>query len=800
MMVLLPINATENSTNETIEETFTIYGNIYTKTGEIANLTSIKVDSMKSSWSNDNVSSPDYGTYTFEGVTAGEHTIRAYFMNDGHTVSYRKILVESDIELDWYVGMNWVTIKLFDENGDPYLQNVNDNCELGDDEDCSKITDSTGVLIENANFWDQGRAEFGVYEIGEYYSLITTFGGNGDSTCNDIHFKMSGDTPNNFEVFKGSQSKYGYVKDPNGAPLPGVSVSNGVENAITNSDGFYLLQNLTVGNTELITYQQNGEEIVEPINEFINECDGWLNVSSTIDINLPGNVTFESSVQTIPIMDGFQIKWNGGQYTDEYELFVDGVSIQKTQSEFYYFWTDKPGTYEFDVIAKNRNGTTSSYQPFILIVIQEQRNEDWWSVGMSWDYHIRHTPEYQHNRTYTAVGSEIIKDSFGMNKECFLLRVSDDSYEDGEKAYRWVDSENLLNIKTYWADAPSSSSYYVEGTMGWDFTNLNGTNADLLTSDSSLNMHFNRTNIIGVPGHPNGYDDTQNIVNIYKNVMIETVAGNFSTTYFQIIDLKDDVISWELWYNETVRNWVKIIDRLPGSHSDSVISELTSYDVPTSPQFITEGGDFSVKDYTLEWGVFPGTEFYQLFENDVLIYEGKDLSFEIRDRNDGEFTYFLMAFRNDNPIRSTSLNVNIGYILPPPSNIKTIPELNEGINLKIFENESIEISWDEIENIKWYSVIVTDYFGDGITTEVYNGTENKITIDKLNVGQNRIQIKAAIENGKVSEYSSSIFVNVEPVVSPPLVENKETPAPINLALSAVVLLSAAIIKRRGFNG
>ena len=797
IIILLPVIASEESAEESepVEETFTVYGKIYTKDGELANRTSIKVDSMRSSWSNDEEGSPDFGTYEFEGVTAGEHTIRAYFMNDGHTVSYRKIIVNSDLELNWTVGMNWVTAEFFNEVGDPIFDSSDEECEL---ESCfTELLENDVKLAEGD--WQNGRTEIGIYENDNYYSLLTSFGSDlRDGTCNEIHFKMEGGVPNDFDVYKGTQSKFGFITDPNGVPLADVVVSNGIENVITNSDGFYLLQNLTIGNNYELDFKQNGEELVEPINELILECDGWLNISSTMDINLPGNVTFESAIQTIP-MGGFDVKWNGGGYTDYYTVYLNDEGVMKEEykgaSESYTFWAELAGTYEFTIEATNNNGTTKSNQPFLLIVLPEQSNQDLWSVGMSWSYHMTHTPEYQHNRTYTAIGSEIINDAFDNQRKTFLLRVYDDSYEEGEKSYRWVDSNNLLNIKTYWADTPSSSSYYQEGSLGWNFTDLNGSSADLLTSNGSLNMHFNRTNVIGVPGHPNGYTDTQNIVNIYENVMIETAAGNFSTTYYQIVDLKDDIISWELWYNDTVRNWVKIIDRLPGSHSDSVISELTAYNVPISPQFVTEGGNLSVKDYALEWGVFPGTEFYQLFENEMLIYQGENLSFEIKNKTDGEYTYLLMAFLNNNVIESSLLNLKIDYILPPPSNITTIPELNQGISVNILENEEIEISWDKIEEIKWYSVVTTDYFGDGVTIEIYNGTENKIVIDDLDVGQNRIQIKAALKNGKISEYSSSVFIIVEPATNSDS-EEKLIPAPINILTSSLILIFVAIYKRK----
>ena len=105
--------------------------------------------------------------------------------------------------------------------------------------------------------------------------------------------------------------------------------------------------------------------------------------------------------------------------------------------------------------------------------------------------------------------------------------------------------------------------------MGWQYTTESGEETNLF-SDSVHSVRFNRTNIIGVPGHPNGYDDTNNTVIVTENVLVSTPSGDYLTTHYRITDNDDNIDSWELYYNETVRNWVKIVDRLPGSHSESV--------------------------------------------------------------------------------------------------------------------------------------------------------------------------------------------------------------------------------------
>ena len=62
------------------------------------------------------------GRLQFPRHQPGEHVVRAYFMNDGHTVAYRKILIEEDTTLDWYEGHNWITVAAFNNTGHPLAQ------------------------------------------------------------------------------------------------------------------------------------------------------------------------------------------------------------------------------------------------------------------------------------------------------------------------------------------------------------------------------------------------------------------------------------------------------------------------------------------------------------------------------------------------------------------------------------------------------------------------------------------------------------------------------------------------------
>ncbi len=732
-----PIGTT-SAQNE--DSTFDISGAVFSSEETTAGNTYVKLIPRAS------IQTGETGSYHIADVTPGEYTIRAYFMNNGHTVVYRKILVKEDVSLDWTEGKNWVTIKVLDNNH-----------QLIDDSSSTAITliqnNQTGIL-------DEGRVEFGPFNVDDYYTLSAKYG-ESNQPEHFLHFKMErGSNPgeiypdvNDFEMVQGKNSRYGFITNTAGVPLEGILVSNGEQSFLTNSDGFYLLQNLDVGSSCTLTFQQFGQQISEPLDAFITTGPGWLNQTIDIELISPGNISFLTPVQTLP-MTSIELEWSGSEYSDYYSVYsgpvVEENLIYRGLSNTFLFEPSEPGMIDFNVVANNSNGSTENLNSLRIIFLPSQSGESIWNVGMNWDYRVEYTPSGTlRDVTMTMIGSEKITDSFGHERDSFLLRLTGDYQLPDEKSYRWVDSETLLNLHTYWLDDPSSSSYFTEGTLGWNFTDETGNPGNLLENEDNLTMHFNRTNVIGVPGHPDGYDDTYNIVSIEDNVMVTTSAGVFSTRYIRITDNSDSMVSWELWYNETVKNWVKIIDRLSGSHSDKVDYELTSYEVPTTPQFISEEGEINSKDYEISWANYPGAKEYQLLQNNEIIYQGNMTTFLIENNNDAVYTYLLRGMMEGYYIEGDTLELQVNYIPP-----KIVLSVNSDI---INEGDSVTLNWSHIESSEWYGIIVQDE--EGNILEMYNGSENQVTLEGLSVGQNRIRINGMI-NGKVSDYSDSVFVVV----------------------------------------
>ena len=764
----------ESFAEENSDQTFTISGTIYDSTGNyIANRTSIKVDSLNSVWSNDE------GYYEFPGISHGEHVIRAYFMNDGHSVSYRTIDVSSDISLDWYVGNNWFTLDMRDFNGEIVPDSEINTFELVETQESTSISN--------------GNAEFGPLEIGPYYTIKSNFGSIDDSSQYLYAPLLSGSSnmpyANDYSFKHGHNNKFGFITDLNGIGMPDVIVSSGSKTTLTNNDGYFLIRNLEVGMEHEFNFTRSGIDIIQPMSINITDQQGWMNLTSNITVELPELPFFTTQVQTITESE-LILEWIGGNFTEYYSIYQNGNLLYRGTQTEYVFQTETSGSYEFNIEATNQNGSTYNNYSLLIIILPKSSQSDSWTSGMSWNYETVYTPltEYEiHNVSMTVIGTETVIDSFGRTKESFLTRINSNTSEPDSQSYRWIDAQNFFTLHTYWVDAPSVSSYYMEGTLGWDFTNSSGQEINPLYSDEVVDLHFNRTNVIGVPGHPDGNDDTHNSVEINHNVSITTKAGTFLTTHIVISDKDDGIESWELWYNDTVKNWVKVIDRLPGTHSEMVVKELSSYYFPTVPQFITESKVLNNNHYTIQWADFDDALSYQLLENNELIYSGTENNYIIQNQLDGQYSYQINAvMASEEIVEGNLIELEIFYILPSP--IFTTESQT------ISSTDKIEIKWESsVDLISWYSLMLIDQEGE--MQELYNGTEKSFTVEDLEPGQNRFRVKQGLGNGKFSQSSDSIFLNVEKTQDDIDTSDKTPSLPIMLTIFTI-LFSAYVFKRR----
>ena len=216
----------------------------------------------------------------------------------------------------------------------------------------------------------------------------------------------------------------------------------------------------------------------------------------------------------------------------------------------------------------------------------------------------------------------------------------------------------------------------------------------------------------------------RNSVSIQHGVSVTTPAGVFDCTYISIQDDEDGVLSWELWFNSTVQNYVKIVDRLPGSHSDTVVHELTGYDRPSVPTFLTETTDQDAPTFDLQWSEFSGVKGYQLLENGVEIYRGTDTQFEVHNRDDG--IYSSRSTPSPNWITcSWVLSSKSGLISHHPFGVDLLCIVSQRLSTAMF-------SWDYEYEVDRFSLTVQA--PDGTTTEVYNGSSSFAEVEDLEPG------------------------------------------------------------------
>tara|TARA_B100000459_G_scaffold58960_1_gene31996 strand:+ start:5570 stop:7930 length:2361 start_codon:yes stop_codon:yes gene_type:complete len=744
--------------------TYTISGQVYTSTGEPAGTTYVKVDSMESVLSSD-------GAYSFPGVTAGEHVVRAYFMNDGHTVAYRTIYIQGDTVLDWYEGHNWITVDALDAQGQHLPGSDSFDVALHE--------------LDETKSFTEGRAEFGPYQTGSYHTLSTSLNSSTEGTlvaCLKLQ-PGSAMTPyvNHVQFQEGMNSVFGFLLDAAGQPAPDVLVAHGETQTTTNPDGFYSLDGLPIATEVNLTFTQSGEEVAPNLLQLVEYGAMWLNHTTSTTLEFPGNVSFITPASSVPL-GPIQLEWAGGAYTDYFELYQGEISqeglIYRGSSNSFEYTATESGTYSFHLVAHNVNGTSPNSASVLVLFLPTQSEDALWTSGMHWNYTLVHTPEYRSNRTFTAIGTEDIVDAFGRERSTYLVRITDDRYEEGEKAFRWIDTETFLPVKTYWADAPSSSSYFQEGSMGWMFTD-GDQEQGLFGEEHSTELHFNRTNIIGVPGHPNGYDDTMNSVSVQQGVSITTAAGTFDCTYITIQDDVDGVLSWELWFNHTVQNYVKIVDRLPGSHSDMVVYELTGYNQPSVPEFLTEPVVQTSPTFELQWSEFADAQNFQLLENGNEIYRGSETKFQVDNRGDGDYEYQINAITElDYVLVGATLDLVVDFVPP-------VPEFTSSISL-LNATETAVFSWEYDYTADWFAI--SQEGPDGEVVEVYNGSSTSIEVDFTDPGLHRFRLTAMVD-GKLSEPSSSVFVTVE---EPPAEDASEGFMP-SMSLLSVIFVALCVV-------
>ena len=761
LLVCTSLGGLTASADSSATETYTITGQVLLENGQLAGMSTIRLDDRASIASSN-------GGFVIDDVEPGRHTLRAYFMSDGHVAVYREIMVSGDMSVDFTIGKNVVTVSLADDDGNP----------------------TTADLQTSEMPWAQvnGWTAFGPYQHGALVEVHALFD-DGSRSSNAVRMdggKIGEPSRNHLTFTKGSTGVYGYVHDQLGNVVPNIDVSSGNHSSRSDASGFYSVQGLDVGVNHTFTYTQQGLEVATDANATLDGESGWMNLSLERTLTLPGNVSF-TTVPDVVSKEPFTVEWTQAAHAERYVLTLGGTPMYDGPSTAFTFTPQTGGEHRFGLEAVNANGSTVAFQDLLMVVLPDQDENGHWTAGMSWTYDQTYVPAARDGvlqRTYTCLGTETVTDAFGTERSAYVVNVEDPNYLPGERSMRWVDQDSLLTLRSYWSDDPSHSNQFTDASSGWAFTNGAGEDVSLLSDASSA--WFNRTTIIGVPGHPNGYTDTNSSVSVEENVTVMTPAGSFITTKYTLIDSIDGVASWELYYNATVRNYVKVVDRLPGTHSDMAQKVLVAYDVPTTPVFITETGQISTKETTVEWGAFPGAIEYRLIQDGVEVYTGNATSLSLTDLEDGTYTFQLRAIMSDGrQLDSEDVVVEVAYVSPPPTFSNTTATAAQG--------DDIRLSWAHERGILFVVLHETPDGSSQLTTDI---EDLSFVADLSEDGRHRFRVKALEADGTTSGWSDSVVVLVEAsdgVSSSRTGENN----PWLLAAGALVFVAIALQLLRG---
>jgi hypothetical protein len=700
------------------------------------------------------------GYYQITDIPPGTYTVRAYFGSIDHSVVYREARVDSNLTINWTHGKTWVQGSVLDSSHAPLTPPF-----MGPPVTV-KVVETNESVMPNV----YGEYEIGDLDVGEYYTVRAYYGAIDHSTSYTIRYLVGGE-PNIIDFIHGKNSVNGYVFDSDDTPLEGQNVSAlpGVTTT-TDSNGFYSLENLTVGENHTIEVEFTSKG---------NQTD-----SVTINVSVgpipPINFTFAKVIPEAPsfitastVVDpDYEVHWTTVDDAEGYVLYEEGMEVYNGSSNHSGFTGRGPGSYTYQVKAYNANGSSILSGELVMTVRGGSSGSELWTPGMSWSFEVSITATgntTQDTITYTVLTKEDQSDLNGTVHSCYKVRKNYGS-EPETVQYEWYDNNTLDLIASY----ANYGTYSSQVNYTWDYDGI----PVPYTVGVEMALHYMSQVQVSVPGHPLIVRDTHNIFRVNGMEEVTVPAGTFDCYNITVTDIDDGIVSWNYFYNDTAKHWVRMVDRLPNSMADVVIYEMTDLDLPERPAFITETGVVEERTYDIQWNAYEGALSYTLFENMVEVYSGTSLNYTASGIEDGNYTYVLVANLSTGPSEeSDPITITVAWEVPTPSFVTQSGSVTEG---------TFTISWNPVADADRYVL-----YEEG--EEIYNGTGTSLTIDERSDGTYRYQVKA-ISEGQSSPLSSSTVITVE-MEDTPSNDDYTLVIVVGIVLVVVVLVLVVYMRR-----
>ncbi|MFA5771743.1 MAG: right-handed parallel beta-helix repeat-containing protein [Thermoplasmata archaeon] len=531
--------------------------------------------------------------------------------------------------------------------------------------------------------------------------------------------------------------------------------------AYTDTDGNYTI-NWTASNyaPSYILYENNVEIYNGTLltkaftnksnTNYIYKVNAWnINGSSsyslevTIIVSVPTapNLPYTQTITTVPYTDtdgNYTINWTASNYVERYILYENGTQVYNGTELSYSLSNKSSGTYAYKVKAWNANGTSANSTEVTITV------------------------------SISAVATNLPS----------VPSITTNAYTDTDGAYliNWTASDYATNYILY----ENGIEIYNGTALTRAFTKPNGTYTYKIQAWNTNGTSTNSSEVIITVNIPVIQSNPPSIPTITTTPCTDT-DGNYSINwtssayaasyllYENDIDIYNGTSLSHAFSNKPNSNYVYKIKawNINGTSEYSsavtvIVSVAGAPNLPYTPVTITTPYTDTDGTYVVNWSSSNYAERYNLYENDILVYNGTNITMAFTGKVNGTYTYKVRAWNaNGTSANSTPIIITVNFpAWPGAPSITTIPYTDTDGNYVI--------NWTTADYVDKYVI-------EENGVEIYNGTNTTYAVTNKSDGNYVYKVKAWNINGTSTDIAQ-ITISVNLAYTPPITNNPPTVA------------------------